>query len=399
MQNHRRKKRTTRLLAAVFVLAGGVVCAMGCESTASKASPAAEAESGESTSKNEVDPIPVETMSVHAEDYTETFSSFGTVEPVDSVTVSAEAGGRALDVPFEEGQRIKAGSRLIRVDTQVDSARIDVLENQVEAAQREYERTKRLHGEGLATDQQLDQAESSLESAQLNLTQAKVAASKGGVRSPVSGFVHRKMVEEGEFVSPGAPVATIVGMDELKVIANVPESRLKFVEEGDQVDVTIPAVDTDFSGTIHRIGLDAIAPTRTYPVEVRVQNEDGSLRPGMYARANFVKKRWKDAVLIPRDSVLQGFSGAEAMVYPSEDSDTAEAELHQLDLGPNAGAQVLVKSGVNAGDRLIVRGHRGLVDGALVRQVNHWESLEEFRNPQGRIDLSSSDDEGEDSEQ
>ena len=380
-------------------LVGAALALTGCDSSQSKASTAtATAESGKDGSR-EVDPIPVETLTVHSRDYVDTFSSFGRVEPVNSVTVSAEAGGRALSVPFEEGERIKAGSRLLRVDTQLDSARIDVLESQVDSAQREFKRTEKLAEQGLATPQRLDQAESALETAQLNLKQAKVAASKGGVRSPVSGTVQQKFVDEGEFVGPGNPIATIIDTDALKVVGNVPEAKLQFLEEGAQVDIVIPAVDAEFTGTIHRIGLDALPQTRTYPVEVRLENKEGLVRPGMHARLEFVKKHWEDVVIVPRDAILQGFSGSEAMVAPTDDKGEVHAELRHLELGPSVKAQVLVTSGLEPGEHLVVRGHRGLVDGALVRKVNHWESIEEFRNPTQRIDLSSSDDAAEGSKQ
>ena len=368
-----------------------VATSTGCEQEQTSASPAAEAKET-NVDSNEVDPIPIETLEIRAEDHVETFSSFGILEPIDSVTVSAETAGRALNVPFKEGEQIRAGQRVLRVDTQLDSARIDVLESQVDSAQREYDRTKELAEQGLATPQQLDQgAESALETAQLNLKQARVAASKGGVRSPVSGYVHRKLTEEGEWVGPGSPIATIIDMDKLKVVGNVPESRLRYVEEGAEVDIVIPARDEVMTGTIHRIGLDALPQTRTYPVEVHISNPEMKLRPGMHARVEFVKKTWKQALKIPRDAILQGFSGSEAMVFPNSEGGVAGAELRRVALGPNDGAEVLVKSGLEDGQRLIVRGHRGLVDGALVREVNHWESLEQFRNPQDRLNLGSPD--------
>lgn len=377
------------------MLAAVSLTLIGCEASQSNASPTAEASRSGEEQANEVDPIPVETLTMRATDHVETFSSFGRLAPNESVTVSAETAGRALDVPFEEGQRIKAGSRLLRVDTQLDSARIDVLESQVDSAQREYERTRRLADEGLATPQALDQAESALESAQLNLKQAKVAASKGGVRSPVDGYVFQKMIEEGEWAGPGAPIATIIDLDTLEVVGNVPESSLKYIEEGDEVDVVVPAADVHLSGTVHRIGLDAFPQTRTYPVEVRVDNAEKKLRPGMHVRMEFVKKKWEGVVMAPRDAILQGFSGSEAMVVPREAEGEARAKLRHLELGPNVEAQVIVTSGLAPGDHLIVRGHRGLVDGALVREVNQWESIEEFRNPTRRLDLSSPDESSE----
>lgn len=378
--------------AAVLLLFAGVA-PLGCEPSPSKASPAAKAAEAQVPA---VDPIPVETLAVESGDHDETFAVFGTLEIGSSVRVSAETAGRALDVPFEEGEKVRAGSRLIRVDTQLDSARIKVLESQVDSAQREFDRASSLAGQGLATPQQLKQTKAALETAQLNLRQAEIAASRAGVRSPVTGWIHRKIVDEGEWVAPGSPIAEIVDLERLELVGNVPESRLRFVSEGDSVQVHIPAMDHHVPGTIKRIGLQALGQTRTFPVEIEVENPELKLRAGMHARIDFVKKRWSNAVLIPRDAVLQGFSGAEAMVYPGGEAPEGAAELRKLKLGPNAGERVVVLDGLRAGDRLVVRGHRGLVDGALVRQVSHWPTLEAFRTRGAAQTSTSTEDTPED---
>src|SRR5690606_754643 len=110
------------------------------------------------------------------------------------------------------------------------------------SAQREYERTKMLAREGLATPQQLDQAASSVDSSRLSIRQARVGIGKSTVRSPQSGVVATKYIEEGEYAAPGAPIAYIVDYSTVVIEAAVPESDVSFVNVGREVTVFIPAL-------------------------------------------------------------------------------------------------------------------------------------------------------------
>lgn len=362
----------TALIAAGSALLLGALA--GCQPPNSDAAPA----DGDAKAV-EVEPVPVETLTVQTSDFTESFEVPASAKPFDQVTVSAEAGGRVLVAPFEEGEEVRAGSRLLRVDTQLDSARINLAESQLESAQREYDRTKNLVAKGLATPQQLDRAEDALENARLSLEQSKIGASKGGVRSPVSGVILQKHVKKGEFASPGAPIATIIQYDKLKVVGQVPESRIRYVEVGDTVTVTFPARDTTLEGQVTRRALSASSSTGTFAVEITVENPKLELLPGMSARVEIIKKQWNDAVLVPREAVLQGFSRSETMVLPTDD-EVGKAELRVVALGPSAGADVVITAGLAAGDQLIARGHRGLVDGAVVRRVRHFGSIKQMRS-------------------
>ena len=357
----------------------------GCDPGSSKASARKDA--------TEAEPIPVETLTVHTRDFDQIFEVPAKAVADKEVTVSAEAAGRVLAAPFDEGDAIRAGARLIEVDTEMDSARIDLLENQLDSARREYERTEKLHEKGLATPQQLDQAETAVENARLNLEQAKVGLSKGGVRSPATGFVLRKMLDKGEFASPGAPIATITKYDPVIIRGQVPESLITRLKVGDPVEVFVPALDTVFETTVTRRAIEASSRTGTFGIEVRLDNAELEILPGMSARLRAVQKKWKDAPIVPREAILQGHSRAEAMVFPGTD-EVGEAALRVVDLGPSRGPDVVVKSGLKQGARLIVRGHRGLVDGAHVRQVRHFDTLAHMRRAGASLELGG--DEGDD---
>lgn len=352
------KRRFVTMAAATLVVAA-VISSTGCDSEAAH------------QQDREVAPDPVETLVVEAVDFTDTFEVLGTAEPKESVEVATEFPGEVLDVYVEEGDRVTSGELLFRLDTETDEAALDVLQTQVDAAERELERLQRLRAEGLATQQQVDNAETELESARKDLRQSQVSIGRHRVRSPIDGWVATRMVDEGEFAGSGLPLAEVIQFDTIVVYAKVPESELKHVDrdEKNELTVEIPALDRGYQGEIDRVALRPSSNTRTYTVEVHVDNDDQAIWPGMRARVHFQREDYEDVVVIPRDAVLEGFDGREVMVVDGDD-DEGRAEVRTIVTGPGTRDQVVVLSGLEPGDRLVSRGHRGLVAGAGVEVVD-----------------------------
>lgn len=310
----------------------------------------------------ELPPTPVSALTLHATDFTDTFDVLGTAEPVDSVRLMAEVPGRILNAYVEEGEEVKRGQSIFRIDVELDSARIDLLQTQVDAADRELRRLQRLRAEGLATPQQIDQANTSLENARQNLRQAQIGVSKNRVTSPLAGYLVNRTAEPGEFANPGVALAEVIVYDTIVVHAQVPESELRHLGDSDTIDVEFPALQRSFEGTIHRVGLRPLGATSTYPVEIRIANEDLQIRPGMRANLRFEREHYEQVIMVPREAVLEGYNARETMVVSQDGS----AELRQVEVGPGNATNIMITAGLNPGDRLIVRGHRALVSGTRV---------------------------------
>jgi RND family efflux transporter MFP subunit len=180
-------------------------------------------------------------------------------------------------------------------------------------------------------------------------------------------------VEKGEFVGPGAPVVQIMDYDTIVLRVTVPESGLPYVKLGTEVEVVFPATGQKTTGVIKRLGVAVVQPTQTFPIEVHIPNEDHKLLPGMRAVASVVKARSEGAIVVPRDAVLEGLLRREAMVVKGMHNGMGNAELRLVDFGAAQGNEVVITSGLSAGDKLIVRGHRSLVDGSPVRIVREIE--------------------------
>jgi membrane fusion protein, multidrug efflux system len=312
--------------------------------------------------------VPVEVAVLTTKDFEDALDISAVVRPHQKVVISAETSGSIVSAPIEEGERVSRGALLAKVDKDVNQARIARLQSQLKSVEREKERTARLSREGLATPQQLDQAESAVRAASLGLEEAQVGLGKSTVRSPIDGHVSRTYVEVGSFVAPGSPLAEIIVYDRVIVEAGVPESAVRYIRKGSQVKVWVPALEKHVDGTVKRRAIVATPKTRTFEVDITVDNESLELLPGMRAKVIVEKKVHRDALVVPRDAILQGVRGQEAMVLPGNGAE-GEAVVRRVTLGPAKGNEVVVTEGLKAGERLIVKGHRSLADGSAVRVV------------------------------
>ncbi len=327
-------------------------------------------EESKSKEVQEIKPMAVEVDMVRAQRFVQTLEFPGVAQPIEMRTVSAESGGRVLEAPAEEGELVKKGDLLLRVDASTTTAQINLLQSQLSTAQREYSRIKKLAAEGLATPQQVDQLEGQVEQGKLALKQAKVGRGMSVVRSPFTGLVAAKTVEPGEFTSPGQPIVQLIDSSTIKLEVTVPESSIKFIKVGDDVDVHFTALEKTVQGKVVRRGVMVTQSTQTFPIEINIPNEDGDILPGMRARVIVPKSTIDNAVVVPRDALLEGVFQREAMVLSDRKDDLAKANLRVVEIGESRGNSVVVTSGLKAGDMLITQGHRNVVDGTPVRIVH-----------------------------
>lgn len=320
-----------------------------------------------------VKPAAVETMAIKPRSFAITLEYPGVAEPIEQRMIAAESSGRVLDAPFKEGTTIKRNELMLRTDAKMNSAQINVLDSQVRAARRERDRLKQLAAEGLATPQQLDQAASNVEQLDLSIKQAKVGVSMSTVRSPVGGYVLKKMIEPGEFIGAGQPIAEIIDYETIVVKLFIPESAINFASEGQQVELSFPSIDYKINGIIKRRGVQASQPTQTFPVEIHVENKDLKLLPGMRAIVTLPKSNIENAIVVPRDAILEGVNQREAMVARDIKGDQGTAQLRVVEFGEAKANEIVITKGLEAGDHLIVLGHRGIVDGTPVLVVRHRE--------------------------
>jgi len=297
----------------------------------------------------------------------DTFEAPAVVEPNYVVKVSAEVAGRVEKIACTEGSRCNKGDLLMSLNADLLQASFDRAKAQAEYDRAQYERIRKLRSGGAATDQQLDQATASLAVSKAALESARAELDRTKILAPNSGILNDILVEEGEYLQAGAPVAEIVDVDTVKVVVQVPERDAPYIKKGDHVRVT-----ADVDGDAREVGsritfISAVADpsTRATRVEVAVDNRKRLLRSGQIVRARLTRRVLKNVIMVPLMAAIPLEDGK--AVYVVEGN---RAERRNVKLGLIRGTKVRILDGLQTGDKLIVAGHRYVGPGQEVRVVN-----------------------------
>jgi membrane fusion protein (multidrug efflux system) len=291
--------------------------------------------------------------------------------------VAAQVGGQVTRIVRDEGSSVANAELVIEIDPErrkleAESAR--ALHAQAEAqereAARELARMEKLHAQGVAADAKLDQVRTALSAARASreafaaqLGMAERSVRDSSVTAPFAGLVARRWVSEGEFVAPGQKLFDLVALDPIEVEFHLPERDSSRVSLGAPVSVRVaPFPDEVFHATVTVVSPTIDPTTRTLRMKAELSNADGRLRPGLFARADLGVAVRDGVAMIPEEAVLQRADGPVAFALVGPDRVGRRA----LELGVIREGRVEVVSGLEVGERVVVRGQSDLVDGAAV---------------------------------
>ncbi len=274
--------------------------------------------------------------------------------------LAAANGGYVEQVFVSDGQEVTAGQVLAYIDASLYRAQLDQATAQLEQAEAELSRVEKLGD--LASQAQIDGVTTQAKVSRASLRQAQTRLARAVIRAPFSGVVADVAVEAGESVGPGTPVIRVVQLDPAVVNLSVADRDVVSLERGMPVEVTAASRSETFDGTVSRVSPVADLRTRSFPVEVEVPNERRLLLPGMIARVKAERPLFEDAMVIPQDWIVTKRDRRGVFVVEEN-----TAVWRDVKLGEVLHDRVLVTDGLAAGDRVVVTGHRDLVDGdALV---------------------------------
>lgn len=287
----------------------------------------------------------------------------GETEPWQDVLVAADKDGRVEWIGLKEGDEVKKGQLLARIDVSALKAIITRAEASSELANDLYERRKTLFDRGIVHQEALERALTDKALAKSDLVKAKVEYDRGFPHSPISGTVNHLHVDEGEFVNRGKPMMDLVNVDRIKIHVNVPELDVRYLKKGQDVMVGIDAFpDRKMRGKVDFISFKADPATKTFRVRVLIENPDHEIRPGMIARVVFLRRLIPDALSAPLFSILD--KGGERILFVEKDG---VAHARTVSIGVIEGDRVQITDGLKPGDHLIVTGQRDVEEGMKVQ--------------------------------
>lgn len=327
-------------------------------------------------------PEAVTTVVANQEMWAGSLNAIGTVTAVNGVTVSADLPGIVEQISFQSGQHVSKGDVLVRLDTRQERAQLAAAEAQRELARLALDRNKGLAQGGIVAQSSFDQAQAEFKSADARVGEIRATIERKTIRAPFSGVLGIRQVNVGQFVSGGAPIVPLQSVSPAYVNFSVPQQMLARLAPGSPVEVKSDALSGTETGRIAAVDSVIDESTRNVRVQGIFDNRSGRLRPGMYVEAQFSQGASSQVIMVPSSAISYAPYGDSVFVVEEmkgEDGKPYKGVRQQfVKLGATRGDQVVVVSGLKAGEEIVTSGAFKLRPGAAV-VVNN--SVQPSNNP------------------
>lgn len=359
--------------------------AIGCQPPPDGKAPG-EGKAPAEAAKAETKLRPVEALQINPTRFAEAFEVSGSLTAPDDVVVAARGAG-SVQTLVERGTRVEKDEILARVDPALPNAgaaqaraSIRLAQAGLSLARDTMARQKPLFEKGIISALEYRHLQGQVDQARAQLAQARAAAQSAQtqvqfttVKAPFAGIVERRLTERGAQLAPGQPVVRLVNTDRLRVKAGVPERYARDVKPGQSATLDFSTYGLKpRTGTISFVG-QAIEPSsRTFPVEIDLDNTDGALKPEMSVRLKLTRPPRANALVVPQTAVLRDVD-SESVFVIEKSGGTGEAPAAWtarrvvVKLGPSSAGKVLVLDGLTPGARVVTRGQANLTTGDGVR--------------------------------
>lgn len=370
----------------------------------------------------EIKPIAVSVTQIGEGTLSSTDKILGEISANTNISILSKVPGTLVELSVKKGDRVKNGQVIGRLDQtdyllavkqaeaqlgyaqanlnqaqsvngiNVAGSSYDLAKRAGELAQANYDRTKALVDSGAAPASQLEQVETALIQAKTQLNQAAkgdanstatIEVAKAGVKqaqvgvemakstlkdtmvkATADGIITDVMVEVGDAVGPQMPIASLINFDPAIVKVNVTETNLAKFNKGSELDLFVPSQGKNLKGKVTYVGFEASAQSKMFPVELQIANADLSILPGMKVDVMVKDLAGKKGVLVPTEAILE--VDGKKIVYVVESD---QATKREVVLSEGNSTHVIAESGLNAGEKVVVKGHSQLKDQAKVRVV------------------------------
>lgn len=325
----------------------------------------------------------ITTFKAHQEVFNHQLEIQGNVTTKNLLLITPEYNGILTNVYVKEGQKVKKGQLLAKIDDGGLSQQLAQLEIQTNLAKTTFERQKRLWDQNIGSEIQYLQAKSTYESQEEAVNQLKQQIAKTNVTAPFSGTIDDVITEQGSVVSAGqSQLMRIVNLENMYIETDVPESYISNVTIGKNVTVEFPVLGKTIETKIRQVG-DVINPAnRTFKVEVSIPNEDKIIKPNLTARLKINDYTNEKALLIPQSIISENADGEQYIYVISNKNSKGEGDAKRIIIktGKTQGDVIEVLEGIEDGAEIVEEGARSVKDGQTVKVINLPNNSEETKN-------------------
>ncbi|RKF04196.1 RND family efflux transporter MFP subunit [Tenacibaculum lutimaris] len=294
----------------------------------------------------------------------------GNVQTKQNVLIYPEMPGQLVRIYVKEGQQVRKGQALAKIDDGGLSNQLAQVETQAALAETTYKRQKRLWEQKIGSEIQYLQAKTNYEAQTNAVNQLRRQLAKSVITAPFSGVIDDVIKEQGTVVAPGmgSEVFRIVNLKDMYIETDVPESYITSIKKGKAVEVEFPVLGEKITSKIRQAGNFINPANRTFKVEVGVPNTDGKIKPNLTAKLKINDYSNENAILIPQSIISENANG-EQYIYVVENikDEVGTAKQAIISTGKTQGDIIEVLSGVESGVKIIDEGARSVKNGQEVK--------------------------------
>jgi len=339
-----------RMLCGVLLLSG-IAFLSGCNGS----------EDHKNTEAPSLPTIPVEIAEVKKELVQSRIEVVGTLEAVERASISARIAGQIIELPVVLGSRVEKGDVLVRISAGEISAKVLQAEAQLSQARRNLAREHKLQKQGASTRETVKALQDVTRIAEAVSKEAQAMLDYTTIIAPFTGTITNKIANTGDLTSPGKLLLQIENVEELQVLAQVPEALLFKVAVGDTLSVEIPVANLIISGEVAELAPAANPMSRTAPVKIHIMSNP-NLRVGQFARVG-IEGTGEFTLMLARSAVL--FKGQMEIVFVLDEKEKI-ARMRLVKTGASHDGDVEIISGLEPGDLVVTTNNDKLQDGQPV---------------------------------
>ncbi|UCC80128.1 MAG: efflux RND transporter periplasmic adaptor subunit [Candidatus Zixiibacteriota bacterium] len=289
----------------------------------------------------------------------------GTLEGDKQAKIFASIPEAVVELPIKEGNRVQKGQAVIILDKSGVSSQYNQAKAVYVEAKDNYSKMENLYKNGAISQQAYNSSRMAYEVAEANFESARQQVE---LTSPISGILTDLSVNTGEFVQPGLPLATVAQTGIMRLVVFIERQNIGFVKKGQKAKIFVELSGSNssgFAGVIREVSESADPETRLFRVEIQINNPGGDLKPGMFARANITIANLKAVLTVPTESVFSTDG-----IYKVFTVDGDKAVEKSIGVSEMTRDYVVISSGLEEGEEVIVLGRNLVEDGSLVSVSN-----------------------------
>jgi len=313
--------------------------------------------------------IPVRTLKLKTQNFDHYFEAAGELESVNEAYISPEVNGQIEKIAVQEGDKVKKGQLLAKLNTSIIEKNIDEVKTQLAFAKTMYEKQSELWEKKIGSERQYLEAKNNYESLDNKLKTLRSQYDMSVITAPFAGEVEDIMLKEGELAGPGVRLMQLVALDKLVVKAKLSESYISSIKEGDEVVVSFPSYSNlAIKATVSRVGNVIDKQNRTFVIEVDLNNFDNRLKPNMLANITINDYSSKDRIVVPSVLIKHDLSGKYLFVAQKKNNNMIATKKY-VEPGKSYKSKTEILSGLKEGDIIITDGYNNVSDGSVVNII------------------------------